>query len=373
MSEAVVASLRDSLEASFDATAEPAPEPVADPAPPPVETDAVTAAPPTDEASETEEARDRKRDEKGRFAKAEAEKAEAEAKKLAAQPAPAGEKPTTEKPAAPSPSAPRAPQSWKPDAREEWSKLTPRVQQEVLRREGEVQRALQESSEARQGFQKYKESVAPFENMIRAEGGDTLQAVQGLLQTAHMLRTAPPHVRAAGIARMVQNFLPGREGLELLDAALSGQAPQQQAQPRETRDPRLDDLLAQIEQQRTAAAKQQEIEAAKQVQEVSQEEFFEDVRQDMADLVELAQKRGVVLPLRDAYNRAVALHPEVSKVVAQRAAAQRTPQGATQRAKAASSSIKPSPAIAPRGEPGNTGSLREDLERSVAELESGGR
>ena len=370
MPDAVVASLRESLESSFDtSTAEPV-EQVADPAPPPVDTDAVTAAPPTDEASETEEARDRKRDEKGRFAKAEAEKAEAEAKKLASQPAPAGEKPTPEKPAAPSPSTPRAPQSWKPDAREEWSKLTPRVQQEVIRREGEVQRALQESSEARQGYQKYKEATAPFENMIRAEGGDTLQAVQGLLQTAHMLRTAPPHIRAQGIARMVQSFLPGREGLELLDQALSGQAPQQ-AQPQQFRDPRLDGLLAQLEQQKQAQAAKQQEEAAKAVQEVSQEEFFEDVRQDMADLVEVAQKRGVVLPLKDAYNRAVALHPTISKVLAQREAAQRA-AGASpaQRARAAGSSVKSSPVIVPKGDRA-VGDMRADLEAAMEAVEGG--
>ena len=372
MSDPVVMSLRESLEATIDSSAEErAPEPVKEPV--------VEAAPETPEVEETAEARaDRLRDEKGRFAKAEEEKkaAAAEAKKPAAPPAPVGETPATEKPAAPSPPVIKAPQSWKPDAREEWSKLPARVQQEVARREGEVQRALQESSEARQGYQKFKEAVSPFEPMIRAEGGETLQAVQGLLQTAHMLRTAPPHIKAAGIAAMVKNFLPGREGLELLDAALSGQAPQGQPvqAPQQFRDSRLDPLLEEIQQARAAKAQQDAADAARQVEEVQGEEFFEDVRQDMADLIEVARRRGVALTVKDAYNRAVNLHPEISRVLSQRAEhAARTPQGATQRARAASSSVKASPAIAPRGESGASGNLRDDLEAAIGSLESSGR
>jgi hypothetical protein len=304
-------------------------------------------------AGDAEAERVRKRDEAGRFAKEAAEeKAAAEAKKLASPPVPVGETPAPEKSAVPSPQIAKAPQSWKPDAREEWSKLTPRVQQEVIRREGEVQRALQESSEARQGYQKFKESVAPFENMIRAEGGEVIPAVQGLLQTAHMLRTAPAQVKAQAIARMVQNFLPGREGLELLDAALSGQAPQQGQQPQQQfRDPRIDQLLAEREQEQRAKAEAATATARQQVEEVSKEEFFEDVRQDMADLIEVARRRGVALSVKDAYNRAVGLHPEISKVVSQRAAhAARNPVGSTARSKAASVSVKASPAVAPKGD-----------------------
>lgn len=371
MSDPVVASLREDLESAFDA----APE-VAEPASPPAEIPAAPAeaTPETEGAGEAEAERVRKRDEAGRFAKeAEDRKAEqAKEEKPVTPPVADGKPLVAEKAVAPLVQATKAPQSWKPDAREEWSKLSPRVQQEVVRREGEVQRVLQESSEARQGFQKYREAVSPFENMIRAEGGDTLQAVQGLLQTAHMLRTAPPHVRAAGIARMVSSFLPGREGLELLDAALSGQAQPQQQQSQQFRDPRLDGILAQIEEQRAVTTKQKAAEAAQKVQEVAQEEFFEDVRQDMADLIEVAQRRGVALSLSDAYNRAVNLHPEISKVVAQRAAlAARNPAGATQRAKAASSSIKARPAVQPKVGDDSSNDLRATLDRVADEIDSG--
>jgi hypothetical protein len=375
MADEIVASLREELESAFDATPE-----VAEPAPPPAETPAAPAEETpteTEGAGEAEAERVRKRDESGRFAKEEADKkAAAEAKKPASPPVPVGEKPASEKPAAPSPQVAKAPQSWKPDAREEWAKLPPRVQQEVIRREGEVQRALQESSEARQGYQKYREAVSPFEAMIRSEGGEPLAAIQGLLQTAHLLRTAPPQVKAAGIARMVQSFLPGREGLELLDAALSGQGQPgyQQPNPAQFRDPRVDEILAERERAHAAEAQQKAEAAAKQVAEIQNEEFFEDVRQDMADLIEVAQRRGVALSVKDAYNRAVNLHPEIVKVLEQRsAAAARNPAGSTARAKAASSSVKASPVVVPKGGGESSNDLRATLDRVAGEIESGGR
>jgi hypothetical protein len=251
--------------------------------------------------------------------------------------------------------------------REEWGKLPPRVQAEVLRREGEVQRALQESSEARQGYQKYQEAVKPFETMIRAEGGEPVQAIQGLLQTAYALRHAPMQTKADMIARMVQAYLPGRDGLELLDRRLAGEAlqpgPQQGAQ---FRDPRVDQLLAQMEQAKAAQEQSVSQKAETMITAIQDKEFFADLREDMADLMEMHQRRGLTLTLEDAYNRAAAAHPEISKVLTQRAEAQRlaNPTGSTQAARRASVSIRSNPATAPSGER-RVGDLREDLEAAL--------
>jgi len=47
----------------------------------------------------------------------------------------------------------------------------------------------------------------------------------------------------------------------------------------------------------------------------AQAEFLNDVRHDMADLIDLAHKHGRQLSLQEAYDRACAVHPEVSKVM----------------------------------------------------------
>jgi hypothetical protein len=50
-------------------------------------------------------------------------------------------------------------------------------------------------------------------------------------------------------------------------------------------------------------------------------EFLGDVRQDMADLIDLASKRGRKMGFKEAYDKACAMHPEISGIVAERATA----------------------------------------------------
>jgi hypothetical protein len=246
------------------------------------------------------------------------------------------------------------------------------VQQEIQRREREISIALQESASARQGYQQFKEAVSPFEAMIRAEGSEPVKAVQNLLQTAYALRTAPLAQRAAMLADLTRTFLPGQEGIQLLDQALSG-SPQTpsgvQQQPQVYRDPRLDQLLAQVEEAKQVRVQALDQQAAQALSEVEGQEFYEDVREDMADILEFAAKRNLQMTPMDAYNRAVQLNPEVAKVFGQREAAKRaaSPNGPTQRARIAASSVKSTPANGIRAPQGN-GSLRDDLEEVVREL-----
>ena len=44
--------------------------------------------------------------------------------------------------------------------------------------------------------------------------------------------------------------------------------------------------------------------------------YFEDVRAEMGDIIDLSAKRGVYLSLEQAYSRAIAMNPEISQAVA---------------------------------------------------------
>ncbi|AAK94382.1 hypothetical protein Mx8p47 [Myxococcus phage Mx8] len=249
----------------------------------------------------------------------------------------------------------RAPQSWRPEVREQWAKLPPEVQKEVTRREREVQTVLSEAAQHRKTAQSFEQVVSPYMGMIQAEGQDPVKAVAGLLQTAAALRTAPPAHKAQLVAQIVHGYgVP----LEMLDAALAGQAPPAaEAQPQHF-DP--NQLLQQAEQrvmQRFAQQAQQGrmTEAQRSVEAFvssGKAEFFDDVREDMQMLLQGAARRGVAMSLEDAYNRAVKMHPEVSKVLQQReqAAQANAAQASTQRARAAASSVKtaPAPTVAPK-------------------------
>jgi hypothetical protein len=333
--------------------------------------------------AETEAQREaRLRDEKGRFAKADREgtdKAQREARERAeakpqeqAQEKPQATEKPQEKPAEQKP-ADRAPQSWKALAREEWSKLSPTLRDEITRREAEVTKVLNETAQARQMTQRLREAVGPYEQMLRADGADPFVAISSLFRAAHTLRTGSPQMKARLIANTIREFMPNRAEWEMLDRELAGiGAPPDQRQPtqQDFRDPRLDPLLERLQQaeQREAQASQQRI--ASMIEDISKEEFWEDVKMDVADILDLSARRGLTVSVRDAYTRAVALHPEVSKVMAQREAARRAnPTGSTRTARAAASSVRSTPTTAvKRG--GDAASLRDDIVEAFNESQN---
>lgn len=339
---------------------------------------------------EPPEGEERARDEQGRFAKGkkkaatEGEGHGASEPEVAAQGKPAAGQPAAGKPAsAPAPGAPgapedRAPQSWRPLAREAWAKLPAEVRAEVTRRERETAQVLSESSEARRAMSSIQQTFAPYEAMVRAEGSTMIQAMESLFRTAAALRTAPPIDRARIVASMIQGY-----GVDVvaLDNILAGQQPQPGVggaggAPQQYFDPQ------QIVEQARQAAREEYVQARQQVvqQQASHDvetfgqgkPFFEDLREDMAVVLESAARRGVDLTLDEAYARAVAMNPEVATILRQReqAAKAAKPNGSTQRARAASTSVRSAPTGAPSNEkdPGER-DLREDILAAMDEVE----
>ena len=341
-------SLRDEIASAFEASDAP---------------EAPQAEAPTQDSGESvaKDDADRPRDPNGRFAKKEAEAdshgavdAEAGAKPVGAK---APSVPTGQPVPAPSPLA-KPPASWKPAAREAWAMLPDPVKAEILRREGDTSRVLNETTEARKLRESFQQTIAPYEAMLRAENAEPLKAVQNLLETARMLRQSPPEQRAHLVAQIVQHYgVP----IQALDAALAGQPVRPQG-PAQYQDPRVDQLMAQIEQAKAQRAQAESEAADREVEEFgTDKEFFDDVRETMADLIEIAEKRGQKLDLETAYKRAVSMDDEISAVIRQREAAKSaaTAKAATSKAKAAASSVRTS-GPPPKGGPGSE-SLRDAI------------
>jgi hypothetical protein len=318
----------------------------------------VPANPPIGE--ETPDQREaRVRDEKGRFAKA-AEKPDEKAPPAADKPPePAKATPAEVKPPEPAtakPEAPafakegaRPPQSWKPAVREKFATLPPEVQEEVVRVDREVRKTMQDSAEARQNYQRFREVFAPAEPLLRAQNVDPVAFTSSAVQTAMALAAGTQAIKAQALVQLIKTY---GVDIQALDAALTqsmGHAPPPGSPGVPVgpyQDPRVDELLRSIEQAKSLQARQLEERARAEIAKVENEEFFEDVRADMADLLDLAARRGVALTPQEAYRRATLLHPEVSKVLEQREAAKQAanPNGSTQRARAAAASVKGSPA-----------------------------
>jgi hypothetical protein len=249
------------------------------------------------------------------------------------------------------PAAPelRAPAQWKPGAREKWAGVDAEVKGEINRREREFQAHLQQSAELRNFVSAFENIVRPYEMFIRAENSNPLQAVSNLMQTAADLRVGTPQSKAELVAGLVTQFAIDPRLLDgalarRLGVATNGQAgPQTGYLPQTFHDPRVDQILMQQQMyaQQAAEAQQNEIMSGT-VEFAGNHEFFEDVRHDMADMVEMAARRGVILPLQQAYDKACAMNPEVSKILASRSQAQ-SAQGMTRaalRARQAAASVK---------------------------------
>jgi hypothetical protein len=267
--------------------------------------------------------------------------------------------------------APQAPASWSPAAREQWKAIHPDVQREVARREGEMARYVNEMSSARNIAERFTQTIQPFLGTIQAEGVDPLTAVRNLMQVTQTLRSGTQYEKASTLAQIVRVY-----GVDIasLDAALVGQAPPQGSQQQAPDvnaavQQALAPLYQAAQQRQNQLMQSAEGEARSELETFAADpanEFFQDLRQEMADIIELGEKRGRDISIPEAYRQAAMLHPEVSKVMLARqqgANARQLTQNA-QRARSAAVSVR---GTAPVGNPvgPEPSSIRESIEAAI--------
>lgn len=242
----------------------------------------------------------------------------------------------------------KAPAAWKAGAKERWASLPPDVQEEIYRRERDTAVAIQQGAEGRRFAESFHKAIEPYRAVMAAEGAtDPIQTVQNLMQTVTGLRMGTPIQKADIVARIINVY-----GVDIptLDSLLSGNS-----DPKVQQQSELDRLLAERMAPYEQFMRQQQIQQQTQQQQVfqqaasvveqfaAQNEFLDDpeIANSMADLLEMSANRGRSMTIQQAYDQAVRLHPEISKIVDQRTAAKAAQSVAA--AKAASSSVKGSP------------------------------
>ena len=370
--------LRSTLDAAFEAAEKPIP------APEPTRPDPPDGKPRHGETPQ--QTAERVRDERGRFAASEAAakvtktaaEADAQARGEAQQAKPAAGTPEPQKPEGEARAPMQAPRSWKPGAREHWASLPPDVQQEVMRRETEISRFAQNTAQARQVADTLGQMAQQYAPALQAEGVDIITATQNLMGMVGRLRFGTPQERASTIVSLINSY---GVDVEALDQALvnhlGGQNGQpMQAQPQQFTDPRVDQLLGSIQQMQAQRIEQVRNEAVREVQTFGQgKDFFNDVREDMADILEMAARRGIDMTMEQAYERACKLNPEIDRIVSQRAAAAaaQNQNGSTARARLASSSVRSTPANAPSKAGDQSRNLRDELDAAWGAAETRGR
>jgi hypothetical protein len=234
--------------------------------------------------------------------------------------------------------------------------LDPEVRQEVARRERQTTQVLNESAGARQLQEQFTQAVQPFMGRLQSLNAHPIAAVQELLKVDYFLSTAPKNARAQRMAQFIKDY---DIDVVALDAALSGRITQDNdpvAQNAETVERLLQERLApyqsllQREQQRAAEETQVlagTIEAM--AQDTEKYPYFDKVRFDMADIIDLSIKKGRPETIESAYNKAVQLDPVISQELARKSAAEAATKAAAlatsqaQRARRASVSVGGAP------------------------------
>ena len=238
-----------------------------------------------------------------------------------------------------------APQSWKPGVREQWAKLPKEVQDEVLRREKNINDILQHTADQRKFMEDFQSTIRPFEPLIASQNATPMEAVKNLMTTAAGLTIGTPQQKAQIVAQVI-----GQYGVDInmLDQLLAGQAPavspemNAMNQMLEQRLAPMNQFMQNFQHQQENLQQQQATEMDHTLEQFgASHEFFEDLRLDMADIMELAANRGQTLELEEAYNRAIAMNPEINRVVHARAAQAQAQQRSSQveQKRAAASSV----------------------------------
>lgn len=268
---------------------------------------------------------ERPRNERGQFTKAEGAE---EPAAVAAEPVPDAD-PAPDKPEQPSTAA-EPPKSWSADVKAEWSKLSPAVQQAVLKRETEIDAGGRRWSEEKR---QYDEVLTPVRGLARQHGVDERETINRLLSANEWLERDPK----AAITAFAQAY-----GVDLGTPTNSNAQPQPQADPRIARlHDEVTGLRQTIQQRETAEAAS----AIEGFAAAPGHEHFEAVKVRMGQLMGSGQAQS----LDEAYEQAIWSDPTIrSQLIAAQTAQAATErraaeQAAVAKAKAGSLSLSGSP------------------------------
>jgi len=247
-------------------------------------------------------------------------------------------------------------------AREAWKDTPPAMRAEIAKRERDFAQGIQKYAEDSKRVQAMDNSLKPYQQLFAMNGGAG-QFMPSLLNTASILQMGAPAQKAQTVANLIQQF-----GVDIatLDNVLTGQ-PQTQEQPQTQQ---LD--INQLVDQRFQQYQQREAQAQQQIQGQAAmatiqafgnnpaNEFYNDVKMEMADIIELASNRGQAMTLQQAYDKACILNPEISAIVNGRIS-----QSSVTRKLRAASSVGGGPG----GEGGSSapGSMRSVIEEAWGE------
>jgi len=208
-----------------------------------------------------------------------------------------------------------------------------------------------------------KDVATPYIPIIKAEGGTPEAAVKDLLNTAYILRTAPPAQKVNLVRQICQQY-----GVDVSQLAQT----QTNMDPAlETLQQRLDRLEFERSQEKQFAEQQEDARIQSEIQAFSADPkniYFDQVKAAMAPLL----GSGTVKDLQEAYDQACWANPAIRAILltAQETEKETAKKTALQSKKNAGVSVTGNPGITvPNAAPPER-SLREELQANFRSYNS---
>lgn len=243
--------------------------------------------------------------------------------------------------------------------RENWKNLDSQTKDEFKRYEERIGGMAQKYAHDARRAQAMDKVMQPYSQLMQMNGGPQ-NILPGLLQTGAALQTGNEVERARTVASLINQF---QVNPAQVAGFLKGESvePTQNEQMKQMVSQQMAPMQQELHQlrQRDMQMRQQGQEQIKgKIREFAQaNEFYGDLSETMADIMDIAARNGREMGLQEAYEAAAWQHPEIRKVMLARQS-----QGQVQQRKRAASSI--------HGTPGGEGSsagpadLRSTLEQA---------
>lgn len=221
----------------------------------------------------------------------------------------------------------KAPVGWSPKMRERWGTLDPEVRAEVLRREEASALGVRQLQEQFAPANQFVQSLMPFIEEAANNNVNPAQHINNVMQAERRLRTGSDQDKFGALVEIAEGYgIPLRTILnEALGKDVIPPPQRPQALPPEVQRELTEyrQMKAQQTQQPQSTEDSPEIKAF-----ASSHEYFEDVREIMADLYQA----GFSKDLQALYDEAVWRNPGVREVVLEK---QRGAGALTEKQKAA--------------------------------------
>lgn len=267
-------------------------------------------------------------------------------------------------PPAPStaPAVGKPPPGWSAEAKATWATLPPALQQAVLKREQEVSDGFRQKSDEMRRFQELEGVIAPRRSYYQRFGFKSdAEAVNHLMTLSDSMERNP----GATIAHLAQHY-----GVDL--RTLTGGQVQQNPQLQQPQQQQQPDIARTVQEQvemTFARMTVQEFEA-------DPPEHYQEVKPLMQKLLQM----GEATDLKDAYDKAVWMRPDLrQQVLDSQKAAEEAKRVQAQQAAAAKKKVAANASLngAPHGTPvtqrstaqkGSFGEVTDDVRAAIAQL-----